>query len=232
MRDVQRTVIHGDALAWLRDHPDQPGCSVLASMPDVSELGTTLAVWQDTFLDAARLCLRAAAPHGLCCFFQTDTRRDGQWISKGGLVLRAAAELGVPMLWHKVVCRVPPNTTSRARAGYSHLMAFSRAARIPTGRASPDVLPDRGDIPWSHSMGTRGAVRVMRDIRAFSPQTHTVIQPFCGIGTALAVANAHGFHAIGIELNRRRAEQARVLTMDALREAAAAHGARKRRRGS
>ena len=229
MRDVRRAVVHGDALAWLRAHPSQEGCSVLASMPDVSEVGTDLDGWAALFREATRLCLLAASPAGLSCFFQTDTRHDGRWISKGGMVLQVAAELGVPLLWHKVVCRRPPNTVSRARAGFSHLLAFSREARIPVGRASPDVLPDLGAVPWSHSMGTRAAVRVMRDVRSFSPGTHTILQPFCGIGTALAVANAHGFHAVGIEQNRRRAEQARALTMADVRAADRARLERRRR---
>ena len=39
-----------------------------------------------------------------------------------------------------------------------------------------------GLVPWSHSMGTRAAERFLRDVRRFSPQTHTILQPFCGIG--------------------------------------------------
>ena len=228
----KRTVVHGDALEWLAAHPHQEGCSLLASMPDVSELGCSMPLWEAFFRRAVRLCLGAADPGGLCCFFQTDTRHGGGWISKGGIVLSEAAALGVPLLWHKVVLRAPANTVSRSRAGYSHLMAFSSALRIPAGRATPDVLPDLGEVPWSHSMGTRAAVRMMRDVRSYSPATHTILQPFCGIGTALAVANAHGFHAVGIERNRRRAEQARLLSMDDLRAAAAelrAKRAKKRR---
>lgn len=217
---VQRTVVHGDALTWLRQHPQQPGCSVLASIPDVSELGVPFETWEAWFAQAIRLSLQAAAPDGLCCFFQTDIRHDGRWISKGGHVLRVAAAENMALLWHKIVCRTPPNTTSRARAGYSHLFAFSKEVRIPTGRASPDVLPDRGAVPWPNSMGTRAAIRVMRDVRSFSPQTHTIIQPFCGIGTGLVIANEHGFHTIGIERNRRRATQAQSLDRDAIQAAA------------
>lgn len=228
----QRTVLHADALEWLRAHPARPGCSVVASMPDVTEWGVTLEVWQERFLEAARLCLLATPPDGITVFFQTDARAEGRWVSKGGLVIQAAAALGVPMLWHKMVLQRPPNTSLHARAGYSHLIAFSQQVRIPGTHATPDVLPDRGLVSWSHSMGTRAAVRAMRDIRAFSPATHTVVQPFCGIGTALVVANQHGFHTIGIELNRRRVEQAQELTMDHIRAADAERLARRARRGA
>jgi tRNA G10 N-methylase Trm11 len=38
-----------------------------------------------------------------------------------------------------------------------------------------------------------------------------VVDPFCGVGTVLAVANAHGLDALGVEKHRKRAEQARAL---------------------
>lgn len=231
MHDARRTVHHTDALTWLAEHPAHPGCSLIASMPDVTEWGVTLAVWEARFVEAARLCLEATPPDGITVFFQTDARTENGWVSKGGLVLRVAAELGVPVLWHKMVLQRPPNTPLHARAGFSHLLAFSRTVRIPRSHASPDVLPDRGKIPWSHSMGTRAAVRALRDIKAFAPATHTILQPFCGIGTVLALANAHGFDAIGVELNRRRVEQARILTLADIDQADAERLDRRRRRG-
>jgi tRNA G10 N-methylase Trm11 len=38
----------------------------------------------------------------------------------------------------------------------------------------------------------------------------TIVDPFCGQGSILAAANAHGLDAIGVELSRRRASRARV----------------------
>jgi tRNA G10 N-methylase Trm11 len=37
----------------------------------------------------------------------------------------------------------------------------------------------------------------------------TVVDPFCGQGTALAAANTAGLSAIGVELSKRRAAKAR-----------------------
>jgi tRNA G10 N-methylase Trm11 len=39
----------------------------------------------------------------------------------------------------------------------------------------------------------------------------TIVDPFCGMGSVLAVANAHGLAAIGVEKSRRRAARARKL---------------------
>lgn len=212
-RSPKREVIHGDALDYLRARPAEPGTSVVASLPDVSEVGTSLERWREFFREAARLCLLATPERGLCVFFQTDLKREGRWISKASMVLVAAEELGVPLLWHKVVCRREPGKPVPGRPGYSHLLAFSREARDDASHATADVLPDLGTMPWSHSMGTRAAELAIRTIRDLSPETTRILVPFCGIGTALAVANQHGFDAVGIEKNRKRAEAARDLSL-------------------
>lgn len=40
-----------------------------------------------------------------------------------------------------------------------------------------------------------------------------VVDPFCGRGTVLAVANAMGMDAIGVELSAKRCRAARVLVV-------------------
>jgi tRNA G10 N-methylase Trm11 len=42
-----------------------------------------------------------------------------------------------------------------------------------------------------------------------------VVDPFCGVGTVLAAANALGLDALGVEKNRKRAEEARALVVRA-----------------
>ena len=206
-----REVVHGDAMDWLRAHPAQPGASLLTSLPDRAELGVIESEWHGFFFEAATLCLQAVPPEGVAVFFQTDNRLNGRWVSKGGLVLQAAAALGVPVLWHKIVCRVAPGTRRTGRPGYAHLLAFSRQGHVPANHASPDVLPELGDQAWSHSMGRAAAEESLRTIKRASPSTRLILAPFCGVGTALAVANAHGLDALGIERNRKRSVKAREL---------------------
>jgi tRNA G10 N-methylase Trm11 len=47
--------------------------------------------------------------------------------------------------------------------------------------------------------------------------TRTIVDPFCGYGTVLAVANALGLDAIGVDLSTRMCKKARSLavTLDA-----------------
>ena len=42
-------------------------------------------------------------------------------------------------------------------------------------------------------------------------QTRTIVDPFCGHGTVLAVANALGMDAIGVEIGKERARIARAM---------------------
>jgi hypothetical protein len=210
----RREVIHGDAVEWLLAHPSLENTSVIASLPDVDELGVPLERWREFFLAAARVSLLAAADEGLCLFIQTDNKRAGRWISKAGLVLRVADELDIPLIFHKIVCRKPPGARIPGRPGYTHMLAFSRRAIDDANRPTPDVLADPGAMPWSHSIGTGAAIAAVDAVRQLSPGTNRIVVPCCGIGTILAVANERGFDVIGIERNRKRADAARTFTLE------------------
>jgi hypothetical protein len=209
----RREVIHGDAIEWLVAHPSLANASVIASLPDVAELGVPLDRWREFFLAAARASLLTAPDDGLCVFIQTDNKRDGRWISKAALTLRVADELDIPLIFHKIVCRQPPGTRIHGRPGYTHMLAFSRHAIDDADRPTPDVLPDLGDMPWSHSIGTRAAATAVDAVRRLSPSTSRIVVPCCGIGTILATANERGFDVIGLERNRKRADAARTFTL-------------------
>ena len=130
----------------------------------------------------------------------------------------------------------PRNQVSRPV--YSHLMAYasprlsredvaSRFFGPAAARAFPqtaDVLESRGDTLWTRGMGyeatllaSRFCVASVRAARLEEGQggildedvAPTVYNPFSGEGTVLAVANAIGAHAVGIELSRKRADKSR-----------------------
>jgi hypothetical protein len=208
---VARHIHHADALDWLAAHPAHPGASLVTSLPDVAELGRSEDHWRGVFTAAARLCLEAVPPAGIAVFVQTDNKQTAGWTSKARLVMGAAEDLGVPLLWHKLVLRRPAGALVRGRPGYSHLLAFSREARVPRERGGTDVLSEPGHRPWTHSIGTRPARFAVETILAHSPETTVLLNPFCGEGTVVAVAEALGLDCIGIERNRKRARRAGVL---------------------
>jgi hypothetical protein len=206
-----------EAVAWLTGREELRGCSVITSLPDMSEFPTlSLAEWKQWFVRTAALVMERVPADGVALFYQTDVKKAGAWVDKGYLISKAAEEAGCETLFHKVVCRRPPGTVTFGRPAYSHLLGFSRGVRVDLGRATADVLPEAGDVTWTRGMGVQACLAACRFVLEHT-QSRTVVDPFCGHGTVLAVANALGLDAVGVELSRKRAQKARSLRV-------AAHG--------
>lgn len=210
----QRLIVHAEALAWLDANAAPPGSSVVTSLPDLSELAELgFEGWRAWFVATARRILRWIPPEGVAIFYQSDVRRRGTWVDKGYLIARAADDEGATLVWHKIVCRVPVGTPTFGRASYAHLLCVSRGPLPPPTHASPDVLPGAGFKPWSRAMGVDACVLACRYLLD-ETATRVVVDPFCGHGTALAVANALGLDAIGVDLGARKCRAARNLVID------------------
>ena len=203
-----------DGVAWLRSARLDAGHAVVTSLPDASELPALgLDGWRAWFEDVAAIACAAVAGEEVTIFYQTDVKRDGRWIDKGFLVQRAAERAGSHLLWHKAVCRVPPGTTTFGRPAWAHLLCFSRALRLAAGQSSPDVLPRAGAMTWARAMPVEACAAVARFLVAHTG-CRTVVDPFCGLGTMLAVANAYGLDAVGVERSAKRAERARAMIVE------------------
>ncbi len=207
----RRTVHCEDALAWLEARGVLAGCSLITSMPDVSEFPSlTLAGWKDWFVRTASLVLSRCPDDGVTLFYQTDIKKDGTWVDKGYLVQKAAEQSGHSLLWHKVVCRAPPGNITFGRPAYSHLLCFSRGLRLDLSKSTADVLPQAGEVTWTRGMGVQACLVACRFVLE-NTSTRTIVDPFCGHGSVLAVANSLGLDAVGVELSRKRAKKARAL---------------------
>lgn len=215
-----RTVHCADATQFLRDQELGRGHAVLTSLPDSSEVRRlSFAGWQEWFADCAGLVVRATAADSAAVFYQTDVKRDGAWVDKAFLVQRGAYAAGARLLWHKIVCRAPAGTATFARPGYAHLLCFSRGLADDPRRATADVLPGLGAMTWPRAIGLAAAHAAVRWLRDHA-LAHTIVDPFCGRGTVLAVANHHGLDAVGVELAAGRAARARALQLPAGAEGA------------
>lgn len=211
-----RTVYCTDGVEWVRTAALPSHCAFVTSMPDSSEVPALgFDGWRKWFASTARLICAAAAENQVAIFFQTDVKREGTWVDKAFLVSLGAEQAGVSCLWHKVVCRAPAGMTTFGRPAYAHLLCFSRGLRLEKGQASADVLPRLGEMTWARAMGVEACEAVAVFLKTHT-SCKTVIDPFCGVGTMLAVANGHGLDAIGVELSAKRAEKARQLTLRAL----------------
>ncbi|HSP81497.1 MAG TPA: DNA methyltransferase [Myxococcaceae bacterium] len=209
-----RTVHCADALGWLEAQGVLTGCSLITSLPDVSEFPSlSLGEWKDWFVHTAALVLSRCPEDGVTVFYQSDIKKDGTWVDKGYLCQKAAEQQGHELLWHKVVCRRPPGSITFGRPAYSHMLCFSRGLRADMARSTADVLPEAGEVTWTRGMGVQACLVACRYVRDSTP-TRTVVDPFCGHGTVLAVANALGLNAVGVELSPKRARKARGLRVE------------------
>lgn len=213
-----RTVHEADALRWLVEHPLPSGASIATSLPSFDEFSHRDPVrWRDWFVDAAALVLRSTPQGSAAVFFQTDVRLEpaqgGGWIDKAFLVQLAAERERATLRWHKLALRAPAGIATGGRPGYAHLLCFAPAGgRALRDDATADVLPQLGEMPWTRAVGVDVARFVVAWLKDHSG-AHTIVDPFCGVGTFLAAANAAGLDAIGVEKNPGRCEKARALVL-------------------
>eukprot|EP00928_Gymnodinium_smaydae_P021586 TRINITY_DN18447_c0_g1_i1.p1 TRINITY_DN18447_c0_g1~~TRINITY_DN18447_c0_g1_i1.p1 ORF type:complete len:320 (-),score=40.34 TRINITY_DN18447_c0_g1_i1:36-920(-) len=219
-RIVERTVVCSDAFDWIAQHTTFPG-SVITSIPDVTELSylrMRLDTYLEWFTETVRMILSRLPADSVAIFYQTDFRRDGKWVDKSLLCSLAARDVGAKLLFHKIVCIAPPDSAepARPRPRYSHLLAYSRDLSDDMRESTADVLSDRGHMPWERAMGVRACTLACEYVRRRTPQGQraVVVDPFCGHGTILAVANMLGMDAIGVEKSKERCRIARNLLLN------------------
>lgn len=209
-----RQVFHADAIAWLAARAPLDGCGVVTSLPDVSELPRLgFEGWRAWFVAAAGTVLRSLPQGGMAIFFQSDVLHAGTWVDKSSLIARAAEHEDAALLFHKIVCRKPPGSASFGRASYAHMLGYRRGTTRPRTRQRVDVLPDGGFRPGAKAMGARACQDACLEIiQATGPRT--IVDPFCGFGTVLAVANALGLDSVGVDLSARMCRKARTLVIE------------------
>lgn len=215
---------HADALAWLEQNSLPAaslfGASLAASIPDFSEFPSlSLSQWKKWFEEAARKVLCACPPEGVVIFYQRDIKQEGEWVDKAFLCQKAAEQVGMPLLWHKIVARSPPGQVTFGKPSYSHLLCFSRELRLELGQSTADLLPTAGKASWPRGMGLEVCAAICKFILTYT-STRTLVVPFCGQGALLAIAEGEGLHAVGIEKSAKRAERAATITLEELRDLA------------
>jgi hypothetical protein len=210
---TQRIVHCSDALHWLESQSILEDCSLVASLPDISEFPTfSLDEWKNWFTQTASLILSRCPDEGVTIFYQSDIKVEGLWVDKGFLCQKAAEGLGHQLLWHKIVCRSPAGTATFGRPSFSHMLCFSKNLKIDVSKSTADVIPDLGDKTWQRGMGLEACLIAAKFI-AHETSTKTLVNPFCGEGSMLAAAEAFNLKTVGIERSPKRADKARRLKL-------------------
>jgi len=179
-----REVVCEDTVKWLESQSSIEG-SIVTGIPDVSETGMSMAKYEKWFILLCTLMMQKVVGTGLIVFIQTDIKREGKWIDKSFLCNLAAHRLHIPLLFHKICVREKVTSVSGAIATYS----------------------------WPRATGLETCRYVMRYI-ARHTNSKTIIDPFCGQGSILAMANEYGLNAIGIDHSVARCRIARGLALD------------------
>jgi hypothetical protein len=205
-----RIIYHTDAIAWLRSALTLEGCSIITSLPDISEFAEmSLEQWKSWFVQTAALVLSRTPDDGLTIFFQSDIKREGAWVDKGYLCQKSAEAEGHTLVGHKIVCRVPPSAVTFGRPAYSHLLSFSKNIRPDVSHSFADVLPEAGDVTWARGMGLKACELSCQMVLRYT-RSHTVVDPFCGHGSVLTIANSLGLNAIGVDRSLKCVKRART----------------------
>lgn len=215
---TNRVIHHVDAIAWLSYQKNLEGCSIITSLPDISEFPKlNIEEWKQWFLKTATLVMSKCPDDGVTLFYQTDIKKNGVWIDKSYLCQKAAEQTGNSLLSHKIICRAPVNTNTSNATGYSHLLCFSKTKLTKNSKSFADVQSEEGTKTWKRGMGAEACLLACTMVKAFT-HSHTIVDPFCGHGTILAVANELGFDAIGVEHKLKNVKIAQTLNSQDLKK--------------
>merc|ERR1712228_714100 len=96
------------------------------------------------------------------------------------------------------------------------------------GTQVPDLV-ERGHKPSglkksARCMGVNATLSVLNWALRHLHGIDCVVDPFCGAGTVLAVGNALGLHAVGVDISPLRVKQAKALDSKALLAGRSASG--------
>lgn len=205
----KRTIIQADAIDWMRSHGEQFG-TVITSPPDASEINLPPEQWEGWFFNAVSLCMACARSGCPAIFYVTDRKADSRLYSKPSIIFKAAELMDFVPVWHKICLRRDVNKTDLMRPTFTHLMAFALRGKTKPGTATPDVIY-RGSTLYPNGMGLNACVVAMRYALGF---VAPVLDPFCGRGTVLAVADTFGIPCTGIDIDAGQCDEARKLIID------------------
>ena len=202
---MERTVTCMDAMDWL----DREGGykAIITSLPDMEEVGMVESNWSSWILNACFKLQDALDDDGVIFFYQTDRRFSGRVIDKKNLISKAFSINGYSMILSKVVLKREPEVVSLFRPSYTNLFAFSR--NITSGKPTPDVIR-AGNMLYKNAMGF-DAIKMCLDFISNKVDTDTILDPFCGMGSVLKVANDMGFHSVGVDIDKKQCKEARKL---------------------
>ena len=205
-----RHVFCTDALDWLEKNKKND--SILTSLPEMEEMKMNVKEYEVFFREAARKCFEAVKESGYVIFMQTDRKHHGL-IDKSYWLTDEAYKLEFHTIWRKIALKREVGKVDLFRPTYSYMLCFTKSGKV--GKSLPDVI-EAGETTYTHAFGMNAVSLCVQYVKENGIKT--VTDPFCGSGTTLAVANAMGLHAIGVEIQKKFCEHARKLSITITKE--------------
>lgn len=234
---ARRVVWRHDSKVWLESGLSSAAAvqlpahfSVITGLPDISEIKPSLspAEYEEWCADVVFRLLQLIRPEQVLILYVTPGRWSGEggaWLDKGFCAQLGARRAGAACVWQKVVLIQDSAGRRRGglRPGFVNMLCFSKRHRVPRDFTTVDVLADRGHMSWSHAIGEeacRHAVeyclhhvgRPAGGGTAPAADEHgpgvPILNPFCGYGSVLAVANAYGLDAFGMDISLKCCKKA------------------------
>jgi hypothetical protein len=206
---MNRKILCENSLVWLKNQQDYSLPNVITGIPDIDELNVSIDKYFEFFDDITQLLMNKVKPDCYIIFIQTDRKYNKQWIDKSTLLNNIAKKNNIPLLWHKIVLNRPVNSTHIQRPTYSHFMCYSKTKG--PGLATPDII-DGGKKLYKNATSLNAAVNAVKFILGNS-NNDTILDPFVGQGTIVAVANEYNLNAIGIDINPEQCEKSKLLVI-------------------
>jgi len=201
----KRKVYCQDGLKWLSKNIDNQ--CIITSMPEMDEMKMKIKEYESFFRESARLCLSSIKDNGYCIFLQTDRKHHG-WVDKGYWITDEAITLGFHTVWKKIVLVKDVGKSDLFRPTYSTMLCFTRKGGV--GSLFPDVIHG-GEKTYNNAFGVEAVSLCVKYVK--DQGVKEIVDPFCGSGTTLAVANNLGLKAIGIDIDKKMCEMARKLNI-------------------
>jgi len=206
---MSRKIIVADSMKWLALQKSQSIPNVITGICDMDEIGLTdINKYLDFFNRIAQLIFEKTNPNGYAIFIQTDRKIERSWIDKSLLLSTIAQKNGFKMVWHKIVLHRDVDATDLHRPGYAHMVCYTKNGT--SGAATPDIIPVSQRL-YKNGTPVEAAVRAIEFVKRYTKSEPCVVDPFVGQGTIVAIANAYGLNAIGIDIDSQQARKAEDL---------------------
>ena len=230
-----REVLQLDAVEWLKNDNVPFEGSIFTGVPDILDIPEISSIvdlterhmkYIEWFEGVLENIFRRILIGQYAIFSQTDAKIIDDkgnlvaWVDKSHVCSRVAAKLQCNLLWHKVC--IDSDTTSQLESSvyrpcYTHLLCYGKGTTSSYHISQfqvPDVI-NRGSMIWQKAIGIEACVLGISFLLNIA-KTPVVINPFCGHGTILAVANYFHLPSFGIEILSSRAKQSKSKDLNSL----------------